>query len=182
MFRLLAIAAALAALPIASAAAQDCPARPENDTIDFGGQEPLEVVTADARHAFSVEIADTGDERSRGLMFRPEIAPDFGMLFEYPEPEPVSFYMRNTCASLDIIYVRPDGRIESIVRHAVPFSERSLPSIGAVTGVLEIAGGRAEELEIEPGDLVVHPFFGNVADAAEGGEDEAQPEQPTDGE
>ena len=152
----------------APAAAQDCPAPPENDTIDFGGVEPLEIVTASGRYAFEVQIADTREELSRGLMFRPEIAPTFGMLFKYDAPQQVSFYMRNTCASLDIIFVKADGRIDSLVRHAVPFSERSLPSAGRVTGVLEIAAGRAADLDVHPGDLIVHPFFGAAPESGGG--------------
>jgi uncharacterized membrane protein (UPF0127 family) len=141
----------------ASAHAQECQSPPADDPIDFGAPEPLEVVSGEERHAFSVEIADTPEETSRGLMYRPEIAPDFGMLFLFPEPSIRSFYMRNTCASLDILYLREDGEIASIVRHAVPFSERSLPSPGPVRGVLELRAGRTEELGIAPGDRVVHP-------------------------
>lgn len=160
-----AIFAALATLVCASAYAQDadrreCPSPPENDAIDFGPSEPLTVLSGEASHAFTVEIADDPLETSRGLMFRPEIAPDFGMLFVFPEVTERAFYMRNTCASLDIIFVRSDGEIASIVRNAVPFSERSLPSNGPVQFVLELAAGRALELGIEPGDRVVHPRIG----------------------
>lgn len=152
----------LATFAGAGVLAQDCPSPPENDGIDFGAPEPLVVQSGEARHAFNVEIADDPAETSRGLMYRPEIAPDFGMLFVFPEAGLHSFYMRNTCASLDIIYLRGDGEIASIVRHAVPFSERSLPSPGPVRAVLELAAGRTEELGIEPGDQVIHPRLGGT--------------------
>jgi uncharacterized membrane protein (UPF0127 family) len=150
-----------ASFTCAAAGAQDCPSPPENDTIDFGATEPLAVETREGgSHAFQVEIADTPLETSRGLMFRPEIAPDFGMLFLFPESSERSFYMRNTCASLDIIFVRANGEIASIVRRATPYSLRSLPSNGPVQAVLELAGGRAAELGVAPGDKVVHPRIG----------------------
>lgn len=162
MLRPLLIAAVASLCACASVQAQDCPSPPENDTIDFGGTEPLTVESGEQSHAFDVQIADDPMETARGLMFRPEIAPDFGMLFVFPDVAERSFYMRNTCASLDIIYVRADGEISSIVRNAVPYSLRSLPSNGPAKAVLEIAGGRAAELGIEPGDLVVHPRLGNA--------------------
>ena len=134
--------------------------------------EPLVVRTEEGEHAFTVEIADDPLEAARGLMFRPEIPPDEGMLFVFDRNGRHSFYMRNTCASLDILYLREDGRIASIVRHAVPFSERSLPSPGPVKGVLELAAGRSAALGIEPGDYVVHPLLGGTLtepdDGAEG--------------
>lgn len=147
-------------LACATAQAQECPSPPSDDAIDFGAPVPLEIVSDGTRHAFSVEIADEPAETSRGLMFRPEIAPDFGMLFLFPEPSVRSFYMRNTCAPLDILYLREDGEIASIVRRTVPFSERSLPSPGPVLGVLELAAGRTEELAIAPGDRVIHARLG----------------------
>jgi uncharacterized membrane protein (UPF0127 family) len=159
MIRCLSVAIAVLTV-CASAQAQDCPSPPAEDRIDFGPTETLTVASGQAAHEFNVEIADDVREHARGLMYRPEIAPDFGMLFVFEENAPHSFYMRNTCASLDILYLRADGEIASIVRHAVPFSERSLPSPGPVRGVLELKAGRSEELGIEPGDRVVHARLG----------------------
>jgi len=159
---LIALASSLVAAGLIStgAFAQECPNPPENDIIDFGAQEPLLIASGEVRYAFSVEIADTPAEAARGLMYRPEIAADFGMLFVFEEASVHGFYMRNTCASLDILYLKADGRIASIVHNAVPFSERSLPSPGPVSGVLELAAGRADELDVRPGDYVIHAAFG----------------------
>lgn len=159
MIRSAAFAVVVAISACASAHAQEtreCPSPPENDTINLGASEPVRVQSGDQLHEFSAQIADDPQETSRGLMFRPEIAPDYAMLFLFPEVSERSFYMRNTCASLDILFIRPDGEIASIVRNAVPFSERTLPSNGPVSAVLEIAAGRARELGIEPGDKVLH--------------------------
>ena len=173
MIRSLSILAA-ALIAASPALAQECPSPPADDAIDFGAPEPLVIRSGEAEHAFTVEIADTPDETARGLMYRPEIPEDEGMLFVFDRPSRRSFYMRNTCASLDILYLREDGRIASIVRHAVPFSERQLPSPGPVSGVLEIAAGRAEELGVEPGDYVVHPLLGGEPEEA------AEPGEPAD--
>ena len=121
--------------------------------------EELTIDTAAGPVRFNVEIADTEEERARGLMFRPSLADDHGMLFDFNPPEAVSFWMHNTMISLDIIFIGTDGRILNIADHATPYSDASIPSAGVARGVLEIGGGRAEALGIHPGDRVHHRIF-----------------------
>lgn len=121
--------------------------------------EAVEIVTSRGRARFQVEIAATRAEQARGLMFRKALAPDRGMLFVYKRPQPAAYWMKNTLIPLDIIYIQPDGRILSIVRNARPHDETPLPSGGLVLGVLEIAGGRAAQLGVLPGDRVLHRIF-----------------------
>ena len=121
--------------------------------------ETVEIVSSRGRARFQVEIAATRAEQARGLMFRKSLAPDRGMLFIYKRPQPAAYWMKNTLIPLDIIYIQPDGRILSIVRNARPHDETPLPSGGLVLGVLEIAGGRAAQLGILPGDRVLHRIF-----------------------
>ena len=80
------------------------------------------------------------------------------MLFDFKKPREVYFWMKNTLIPLDIVYIKPDGRVLSIA-HARPMDETPLPSGGPILGVLEIAGGRAEEIGLLPGDRVVHRIF-----------------------
>lgn len=122
-------------------------------------EEPLEIVTAQRTVKFTVEVADTEETRDRGLMFRKSIAPDRGMLFDFKSPRQAAFWMRNTLISLDIIFITEDGRILTIARNAVPLSEVPIPSGGVIRGVLELAGGRAAQLGIYPGDRVKHRIF-----------------------
>ena len=138
-------------------------AQPEKGASAVPGQqleiERLTIDTAQGPVQFTVEIADTEEERARGLMFRNSLADDRGMLFDFNPPEPVSFWMRNTIVSLDIIFIGTDGRILNIADHTTPYSEEGIPSAGVVRGVLEIRAGRAEELGIRPGDRVRHRIF-----------------------
>ena len=131
--------------------------------LDGSGRamEQLTVVTSTGEHAFWVEIADDEAERQRGLMFRPPLEEDRGMLFEFEDAREQGFCMRNTPSSLDIVYIGADGKIVSIARHTTPFSEQSLPSNGPAKGVLEVRAGRMDEIGAKPGDTVRHPFFGN---------------------
>jgi len=141
----------LAALALGVCAGERALAAPRLETV--------EIVTGRGRARFQVEIAATRAEQERGLMFRKALAPDRGMLFIYKRPQPAAYWMKNTLIPLDIIYIQPDGRILSIIRNARPHDETPLSSGGLVLGVLEIAGGRAAQLGVLPGDRVLHRIF-----------------------
>lgn len=115
---------------------------------------PLTIESPGGAHSFTVEVARSPAEQARGLMFRPSLAPDRGMLFPFPAPRQASFWMRNTLIPLDIIFIREDGTITNIARETEPYSLDSYYSEGPVAAVLEIAGGRAAALGIEPGDRI----------------------------
>ncbi len=134
-------------------------AQSPDDVIDFGPRESLVILSGDKTHTFSVEIADTPAKTARGLMFRDEIGLDEGMLLEFGEARIASIWMKNTNVFLDILFVRADGRILKIEHSAKPYSLRSITSEALVTGVLEIAGGQAHALGVQPGDLVQHSYF-----------------------
>ena len=55
-------------------------------------------------------IADTGDQRARGLMFVTDLGPADGMAFRYPSPHTGRFWMKNTLLPLSIAFFGPDGR------------------------------------------------------------------------
>ena len=82
------------------------------------------------------------------------------MLFDFRGPtDNVAFWMRNTLIPLDIVYIRPDGRVLSIARNARPLDETPLPAGGQIRAVLELAGGRAAQIGLLPGDKVAHRIF-----------------------
>ena len=105
-------------------------------------------------HAFVVEVARTPEQQERGLMFRQSLGDNQGMIFPYDPPVPASFWMKNTLIPLDIIFIRPDGRIANIEANTVPLSLQPVYAVEPVGAVLELAGGRAAELGIKPGDKV----------------------------
>jgi uncharacterized membrane protein (UPF0127 family) len=61
-----------------------------------------------------VEIADSPEERSRGLMFRESLPEDQGMLFIFESDGQHNFYMRNTLVPLSIAFIKADGTIVEI--------------------------------------------------------------------
>lgn len=115
---------------------------------------PLTVQRGDRRLPFRVEIARTGAEQARGLMFRTAMGANEGMLFPSDPPRAgVAFWMKNTVIPLDIIFIGADHRVLNIA-NAVPYSLDPLPAAGPVSGVLELNAGRSAELGIVPGDKV----------------------------
>ena len=122
--------------------------------------ENLTIVSADGvSHSFRVELADTDEERARGLMFRRSMAPDAGMLFDFGRQSSVSMWMKNTYLPLDMLFIGSDGVIVTIAENTEPHSLKSIPSGVPVMAVLELNAGTASRLEIKTGDRVDHPLF-----------------------
>lgn len=128
-------------------------------TLRAAEMQPLDIVTANGKHNFSVELARTREEQDKGLMFRRELPDGQGMLFDFTTEQTVAFWMENTYISLDIIFINGDGRIRRIAENAEPLSKTTIPSDGPVRAVLEVIGGTARKLGIKEGDRVVHPIF-----------------------
>lgn len=102
--------------------------------------------------SFAVEEADTEQRRRNGLMRRDSLPERGGMLFEYPDARERTFWMRDTCLPLDIVFVGPDGRVIRVARDAEPLSDAPIPSYGPASLVLEVAAGGASG--VGPGDEV----------------------------
>lgn len=162
---ILSVAPFLVLVLFAAAHAQFDPTAPDA-VVEYGGPDRVIVETAEGPVEFIAEIAATDAARARGMMYRDSMEPNEAMLFDFEVVQPVAIWMANTLIPLDIIFIRADGTIAKIVANAQPLSRRSLPSDFPVLAVLEIAGGRAAEAGIAPGDLVRHALFGtDVADA-----------------
>jgi uncharacterized membrane protein (UPF0127 family) len=120
---------------------------------------PLSIQTTHGEVRLTVEVADNDRTREIGLMCRKHIADDRGMLFDFKQPQEVYFWMKNTLIPLDMLFIDADGRVISIARNAIPMDDTPIPSSGPVLGVLEIGGGRAAALNVEPGDVVRERIF-----------------------
>ena len=108
-----------------------------------------------------VEVANTYEKITRGLMYRSHLPENAGMLFLYPEERELSYWMKNTFIPLDIIYINADFEIVDI-HHAVPCEKEPCPyytSKVPAQYVLEVNAGFAQEKGIEEGSRV--EFFLN---------------------
>jgi hypothetical protein len=114
------------------------------------------------RHEFMVEMALTPDQQTVGLMFRPEVPANEGMIFDWGTPRESSMWMRNTLASLDMVFIAADGRIHRIAERTVPLSLATIDSRGPVRATLELRAGITEQLDIRVDDRVLHRMFGSA--------------------
>jgi uncharacterized membrane protein (UPF0127 family) len=138
-------------------------AAPSSDAQELDkafARSTLKIATPDAQlHKIDIWIADNDARRQRGLMFVEHMADDAGMLFIYPQPQPISMWMKNTHLSLDMLFVSANGRVESIAENTKPMSTDTISSNGVVLAVIELKAGTAARLKIQPGAQVIHPAF-----------------------
>ena len=148
----------LLVLPACSpqAAERAAPAAQQTSVHPVSGLQviPLTVTSLGKTHTFRVEVARSDEEQARGLMFRTAMGPDEGMLFPYDPPRVLSFWMRNTVLSLDLVFIGPDRRVINVAANAVPYSEASILSEAPAIATLELNAGRARELGIVAGARV----------------------------
>ncbi len=120
----------------------------------------LQIATPDARlHKIDVWVADNDERRMRGLMFVDTLADDAGMLFIYPQSQPISMWMKNTHLSLDMLFVTANGRVHRVVENTKPMSTDTISSGGIVFAVVELKAGSAARMKIRAGAQVIHPAF-----------------------
>ncbi len=126
-------------------------------------KERLVIVTRDGTaHEFHVEMALTPDQQIVGLMFRPSVPADGGMLFDWGKPRDSQMWMHNTIAPLDMVFINADGTIRSIAENTVPESMAIIDSRGPVRATLELAAGTTARLNIRVGDKVQQRIFGDA--------------------
>lgn len=106
-----------------------------------------------------VEVATEPRELLTGLMYREEIPANTGMLFLFDEVKEHGFWMKNTFAPLDIIFITQEGLIHKIHENAVPGDLALVKSEGEVMAVLEIGGGEAAKLGLNKGDKIESTSF-----------------------
>lgn len=98
-----------------------------------------------------VEIAKTATEHARGLMYRTELPEGTGMLFSWTDERVRSFWMRNTCIPLDMLFLALDGTVLGVQEQVPVLNDRSR-SIPCPAGhVLEVNAGWVREHGVAPG-------------------------------
>jgi hypothetical protein len=126
-------------------------------------KEKLTIITRDGvRHDFMVEMAITPQQQTVGLMFRPAVPPESGMLFDWGIPHDSQMWMRNTISPLDMVFINADGTIRSIAENTVPESLAVIDSRGPVRATLELQAGITAKLNIRVGDKVEQRIFGST--------------------
>lgn len=123
-------------------------------------------ITAEATiqgQVIQLEVAQTPQQQAMGLMHRPPLPDDRGMLFPFNPPRPVQFWMKNTPSPLDMLFLN-EGEVQAIVADVPPCTADPCPTYGptsavAIDQVIELRNGRAAELGLEVGDRVEVRFL-----------------------
>lgn len=123
---------------------------------------PFVIDTTRGPMRFTVELATTEPQQERGLMFRKSLAPDAGMLFDLHTEKPAVLWMKNTLIPLDMLFFDKDGVVVLVVPNAKPLSLDPIGTRKPVRAVLEIRGGRAKEMGLEPGDVSEDAIFSHA--------------------
>jgi uncharacterized membrane protein (UPF0127 family) len=130
---------------------------------DAGQHLPISAEAEINGQIIQLEVARTVQEQSQGLMYRPPLPDDRGMLFPFDPPRPVQFWMKNTPSPLDMVFLH-NGTVQAIESAVPPCEADPCPTYGPDTPilidqVLELRSGRATELGLEVGDRVNIQFL-----------------------
>ena len=100
-----------------------------------------------------VKLAQTEEEKQKGLMFVNKLIQTNGLLLLYKKPKVVKIWMHNTQIPLDIIFINDQNKVV-LIKKGESFSKKIISSITPVIGVLEIPEGCAKKLDIKIGGKI----------------------------
>ena len=123
---------------------------------------PITAIATIAGREIQLEVANTPKEQEKGLMFRPPLSDDRGMLFVFLPARPVAFWMKNTPSPLDIIFLL-DGEVKAIAKNATTCKSDPCPIYpenGVVAdSVIEVRSGLTQEIGLREGDRISVKFL-----------------------
>jgi len=120
----------------------------------FGCKQSGKFIKADIRgKIYSFEVADTTEDRLKGLMFRRELSESSGMIFIFDEMEYLRFYMKNTYIPLDIAFMDSSFRIVDI-QPMDPLDEKGIISKEPAQFALEVNRGFFKKAEVKVGQRI----------------------------
>jgi uncharacterized membrane protein (UPF0127 family) len=138
-------------------------ANPESKpVVDPAQYLPIKATANIAGREIQLEVAETPQQQAQGLMFRPPLPDNRGMLFPFTPARPVSFWMKNTPSPLDMIFLL-NGRVQAITRNATMCVSDPCPiypeSAVIADNVIEVRAGLTQELGLQDGDLIEIKFL-----------------------
>lgn len=103
-----------------------------------------------------VEVAERDEHRTRGLMFRKDLAEGAGMLFVFEGERDLAFWMRNTCLPLDMLFIAADGLIVGIEENVPTLNDDNYDAGSCLSKyVLEVNAGWARRHGVKAGHKVI---------------------------
>jgi uncharacterized membrane protein (UPF0127 family) len=105
-------------------------------------------------NSLNAQIAADDASRERGLMSRTNLGTDEAMVFVFPQPRLVTFWMKDTPTPLSIAYVGRAGTIYEL-HDMKPFDETPIPSASsAVVYAIEVPQGWFANHGVMAGSMV----------------------------
>lgn len=101
-----------------------------------------------------VEMAETDEQRGQGLMFRPFLPANEGMLFVFEREQLQRVWMKNTLIALDVAFLSDDGKVVSIISDLQPCIKEpceTYPSQQKAKYMLEVNASVISKAGIKPG-------------------------------
>ncbi|MEI7579106.1 MAG: DUF192 domain-containing protein [bacterium] len=138
---------------------QDNPAICQNfDFLKFTSI-PVTIQNDQFTYNFTLEIADSETKREQGLMCRPDLNDNSGMLFIFPIDTQASFWMKNTIIPLDIIFLNSNKQVVDIFPNAAPLrADIYYTSSQKIKYAIELKGGSISKFSITKSSKI---SFGN---------------------
>ncbi|MBW4468205.1 MAG: DUF192 domain-containing protein [Pegethrix bostrychoides GSE-TBD4-15B] len=122
---------------------------------------PISAEVKVGEQMIQLEVARTEAEQAKGLMYRPALPDNQGMLFPFDPPRPLRFWMRNTPQPLDMVFLL-NGEVKAVIANVPPCTSQPCPTYGPgldVNQVIELRSGRAAELGVKAGDQLTIQFL-----------------------
>jgi hypothetical protein len=104
-------------------------------------------------HVFRTWVMDTHAKRQEGMMFLQDgdFEKDEAMIFVFQQPQPLSFWMKNTLVPLDIAYCDPQGRVLNTYTMRALDTMSDYGSAGPAMFAIEFKAGTFKRIGVQPG-------------------------------
>ncbi|MFM7438879.1 MAG: DUF192 domain-containing protein [Snowella sp.] len=135
----------------------------EKPPLNQGQQLPITAKTTIKGQAIALEVARTPEQQMLGLMYRTSLPDNQGMLFTFNPPRSARFWMKNVSLELDMIFLK-QGTVTAIFSNVPPCNIELCPTYGPaglMDQVIELRGGRSQELGLKVGDRLAVDFINN---------------------
>jgi len=103
------------------------------------------------------EVMVKDEDRAMGLMFRPSLDPDRGMLFVFDQPDFHAIWMKNCKFPIDIVWLDEDRRVVDVAESVPPCKTEPCPlyqPMRRATYVVELNAGQARHEKVALGGVL----------------------------
>lgn len=136
-------------------AREDAPAEPRDLGVSRQSDDGFTAITL-GTVTFRAGVADTDEERAKGLSGRSSLGEGEALLFVFPYAGSWGIWMKDMLFPIDIVWADAEGRIVTVRERVAPetFPEAFYPSEPSLY-VVELPAGAAARHRIVPGGKII---------------------------